>query len=213
MLWISIAAGLVLAFGAVAAGYAVGAASSSSEAAEVAADPSARPEPEASTPGVALPEVEPSEPVSAIPAECSGIYSSDWSAQLDGYVLNPAWTADPDLNSAIDLPDDELNAIVQAGDPLRCQWGHENGGSDRSLRTVVIAVAPEQSAAVLARLQTLGFSCYEELEGTRCVSEESDDNGTWGESHFVREGVWIATRWMNLAPDGYTHDIVNTLWP
>lgn len=214
VLWISVAAGLVLAFGAVAAGYAVGAASSSSEAAEVAADPSARPEPEASAPSVALPEAEPSEEsVSVIPAECSGIYSSDWSAQLDGYVLNPAWTADPDRNSVIDVTDDELNAIVQAGDPLRCQWGHENGGSDRSLRTVVIAVTAEQSAAVLARLQTLGFSCYEELGGTRCVSEESDDNGTWGESHFVREGVWIATRWMNLAPDGYTHDIVNTLWP
>ncbi|RZU64106.1 hypothetical protein EV379_0400 [Microterricola gilva] len=209
MLWISIAAGLVIAFGAVAAGYAVGAGSSKSEATEASAKPSTRPEPEASAPTVPLPEPS-EEPVSVIPAECSGIYTTDWSTQLDGYVLNPAWAAE-DRNSA--TSDDELNAIVKAGDPLRCQWGHESGGSDRSLKTAVVAVTAEQSAAVLARLQVLDFSCYEELGGTRCVLEEDDDNGTWGESHFVRDGVWIATRWMNMAPDGYTHDIVNTLWP
>lgn len=213
VLWISIAAGLVLAFGAVAAGYAVGAGTSDSEAAEAAAEPSARPEPEASAPSVPLPEPEPSEePVSIIPAECSGIYTTDWSTQLDGYVLNPEWAAE-DRNSAIDTGDDELNAILKAGDPLRCQWGHESGGSDRSLKTAVVAVTADQSAVVLARLQAREFSCYEELGGTRCVLEENDDNGTSGESHFVRDGVWIATRWMNMAPDGYTHDIVNTLWP
>lgn len=44
------------------------------------------------------------------------------------------------------------------------------------------------------------------------MSEVVDDNGTVGESHFLREGVWLATWWLNIAPDGYTHDIVAALW-
>ena len=34
----------------------------------------------------------------------------------------------------------------------------------------------------------------------------------WGESHFIRDGIWIATKWVNASPDGYTHDMVTTIF-
>jgi hypothetical protein len=37
-------------------------------------------------------------------------------------------------------------------------------------------------------------------------------NPAWGESHFLREGIWIATRWGGNGPDGSTHDIVAAIF-
>lgn len=59
----------------------------------------------------------------------------------------------------------------------------------------------------------VGYSCFDELEGTRCVTEtEPTPDGQSGESHFFRDGIWIATLWINAGPDGYTHDIVAALF-
>ena len=109
--------------------------------------------------------------------------------------------------------DDELNATLQAASPLSCRWGSDHGPSHLALITNVAQLQGDQPAATLARMNDIGYDCYDELGGTRCITESSDDDGSWGESHFLRDGVWVATRWMNVAPDGYTHDIVNTLWP
>jgi hypothetical protein len=51
----------------------------------------------------------------------------------------------------------------------------------------------------------------------RCQIEQRtvdlDDNEvTLGESHFVRGDGWVTTAWINFAPEGYTEDIVSTLW-
>ncbi len=56
------------------------------------------------------------------------------------------------------------------------------------------------------------MTCYDELGGLRCVTETTGDGGVVGESHFVRDGIWLATRYVNSGPDGYTHDIVANLW-
>lgn len=214
VLWISVAAGLVLAFGAVAAGYAVGAASSSSEAAEVAADPSARPEPEASAPSVALPEAEQSEPVSVIPAECARIYTADWSAQLGPeLILNPSWAEDPASGVRYGTDDGGLVTVLEATTKLTCIWGDEATAIGGMITTNLAMLTPEQQESTLAHMAEIADSCYEELGGTRCISEVEHEGKNWGESHFVREGVWVATKWIYVAPDGYTHDIVNTLWP
>ena len=69
-----------------------------------------------------------------------------------------------------------------------------------------------QQEETLAHLGDLGYNCYEELEGTRCVVEQEGEVGAFGESHFMRSGIWIATGWVNAAPDGYTHDIVATVF-
>ncbi|AMB57652.1 hypothetical protein [Microterricola viridarii] len=215
VLGLSIAGAIVLALGAVGAGYVVGldATSSAAESAGVGSGESpARPAPESGAPVAPLPEPS-TEPVSLVPADCSGIYSTDWSTQMDGLVLNPAWSSESGQPAIIGSSDEELEATLQAAAPLTCRWGNEQGGSDRALVTNVAQLHGDQSEASLARMNAIGYDCYDELGGTRCIVESKDDNGTWGESHFLRDGVWVATRWMNIAPDGYTHDIVNTLWP
>ncbi|SDS15253.1 hypothetical protein [Microterricola viridarii] len=208
---LAIVAAIVLAVGAVSAGYAVGA-MPPSDAASAGANPSETPErpaPETSTPAAPEPSAA---PVSRVPATCAGIYSTDWAAQMGGLVLNPAWINEPGQPAVFGSADDTLIAVLQAADPLSCRWGSEAGGGDRFLVTNVTSLSGSQPAEVLARLAELGLSCYDELGGTRCIIEATDDNGFSGESHFVRGEVWLATRWMNIAPDGYTHDIVNTLW-
>ena len=46
----------------------------------------------------------------------------------------------------------------------------------------------------------------------RCIDQHEAEAGAWGESHFLREGVWIATGWVNAGPNGYTHDMVTTIF-
>lgn len=214
ILGLSIVAAIVLAVGAVSAGYAVGLGATASDAVagEGSGSAPSRPAPETGAPVAPLPE--PGEqPTSVVPAACSDIYTTDWSAQMSGLVLNPTRAADPGQPALYGSTDDALVAVLKAAEPLSCRWDGEHGGSDRFLVTNVAELQADQQPEVLARLASLGLSCYDELGGTRCIIEGSDDNGFWGESHFLRDGVWIATRWMNIAPDGYTHDIVNTLWP
>ena len=33
-----------------------------------------------------------------------------------------------------------------------------------------------------------------------------------GEVHYLRGDTWVSTRWINVDPDGYTEDIVASLW-
>jgi hypothetical protein len=73
-----------------------------------------------------------------------------------------------------------------------------------------------EQAAVTDRLKELNYSCYDELQGRRSVIErevDSDLVGFVGESHFLRDGLWLATHYVNGGPEGYTHDMVNNLWP
>ncbi|WP_191906763.1 hypothetical protein [Microbacterium lushaniae] len=32
-----------------------------------------------------------------------------------------------------------------------------------------------------------------------------------GETHALRDGLWVATGWLNIAPDGYSEDILDTV--
>lgn len=214
-LWISIVAALALGAGAVSAGYFVANASpaSSAESAAGGGESPARPAPQ--TTGTSTP-VESGSPEtstnSVVPASCDGVYSRDWAPEMGGLVLNPEWVLEAPVAETTTSFDVELNETSQQTRTIVCRWGHENGGSDRGVTTGIGPVTAEEQQSVLARMQQLEFDCYEELGGTRCVTEMSDDNGSLGESHFLRDGVWIATKWLNISPDGYTHDIINTLW-
>ena len=33
-----------------------------------------------------------------------------------------------------------------------------------------------------------------------------------GETHYVGDGAVVTTAWINFAPEGYTEDVVATLW-
>lgn len=210
--WLAIVAAVMLGIVAVAAGAAVGSAGSAAPAA-TAEPAAARPAPSANTPVVVVPAPVDEAPASIIPAECSLIYGTDWAAELGPVlVLNPAWTDDAQSGVRYGTDDAGLATVLEATAVRTCVWAQENGGGGVGLTTNVASVTAEQQESVLAQMADIGYDCFEELGGRRCIVEGEDDAGSWGESHFAREGVWVATKWVNTAPDGYTHDIVNTLW-
>jgi hypothetical protein len=145
------------------------------------------------------------------PTDCRQVYSPEMIASLEatGLPLNDGSVAD-----SLGTIDPELSALITADATFKCSWG---SAGDYGLNTNITQVSEETSTTVLDRLTALGFECAQESQGTRCVKSEtiSDELGTnrTGESHFVRDGVWIATHWVNFAPTGYTQDIVSTLWP
>jgi hypothetical protein len=180
-----------------------------------AAGATERPVPTQTTAPTPVPSVtaEPAASGPSIPADCAGIYTKDWAPEMDGLVLNPAWTDDPASGVRYGSNDTGLVTVLEATTKVTCVWANATGGSDAGgLTTNVAALTPEQSTDVLAHMEELGYDCYEELAGTRCVTETFNDNGTIGESHFVREGIWVATWWLNVGPDGYTHDVVTAIF-
>ncbi|MEJ3404477.1 hypothetical protein WDJ51_07015 [Rathayibacter sp. YIM 133350] len=148
-----------------------------------------------------------------IPATCAEIYMKDWAPEMKPLVLNPEWT-ESGKTTREGSRDDQLIADLAATTRLTCIWAMPGGPNDVAhLATNVAAVTDDQKTAALARMSAAGFTCYDELEGTRCVTETAPSaDGVAGESHFVRDGVWVATSWLNAQPDGYTHDIVAAIF-
>ena len=146
------------------------------------------------------------------PSSCEQLYSPTMVDAFGDKVLNPSWTKAPGSGVRDGTAVPELVSIIDAAEHLTCVWGSEAGGSDSGLTTNLVWVTPDQATAVQARLSAAGFTCYEELSGVRCLIEMATEAGTWGESHFVRDGIWLATKYVNSGPDGYTHDIVANVW-
>ena len=148
------------------------------------------------------------------PASCDEIYSPDMMATFaETHSLNPAWTETAEASTRIGTLDPELSTLIEDADHLSCVWADPEGGSGSGLVTNVVFVTAEQSEAARVRLADMGQTCYEELGGLRCVIEnDTDGDGVAGESHFLRDGIWLATSFVNAGPDGYTHDMVATIW-
>ncbi|TFB96782.1 hypothetical protein E3O42_16725 [Cryobacterium adonitolivorans] len=175
--------------------------------------PAGRPAPAA--PPAAVPVAAPTAslaPGTPKPASCEEIYSPAMVGAFADQVLNPAWTTEPAADVRDGADDPELLAIINASEHLSCRWVSAAGASGSGVSTNVVWVTAEQTAAVDARLRALGMECYEELEGLRCITETSTDTDNFGQSHFLRGGIWLATVWVNAGPDGYTHDMVGTIW-
>jgi hypothetical protein len=147
------------------------------------------------------------------PSSCADIYTTDWASALAPLVLNPAWAEDPASGVHSGTDDAGLATVLEATATVTCMWGKASGGGDVGITTNVAVLTEPQQADVTARMKGVGYSCYDELKGLRCVTETHDEAGSWGESHFVREGLWLATKWVNASPEGYTHDMVNTVFP
>jgi hypothetical protein len=147
------------------------------------------------------------------PSSCDQLYRPAMVQALGDLELNPAWARAPDAGVSHGTDDPALRALIDDADHLTCVWASPYGGSGSGLITNLVWVTPEQSAAVEARLAADGLSCAAEAGGRRCVIETIDDEGTFGESHFLRDGIWLATKYTNAGPDGYTQDIVAQVWP
>jgi hypothetical protein len=109
----------------------------------------------------------------------------------------------------------DLIQIIDGGAPtLRCTWGKP---SEYGLATNVTAVDNDQAERVEAELAESGFDCGALGDGTICRIEQKgvtldDEEYTSGETHFVGPGGWVSTAWINFSPDGYTEDVVATIW-
>ena len=175
--------------------------------------PSGTPAPTASDrPGTAPPGST-ATPGTPRPSSCDELYSDEMVDAFGTMVLNPAWLDDPDLDMKIGEDDPVLQAVLDDNDYLLCQWAMPEGPSGAGVNTTVAWVAAEDSTLVEAHLRDRGDSCSEQQEGLRCTTQGSNDEGYFGESHFLRDGIWVATEYSNAGPEGYTRDIVNNLWP
>ncbi|MEV5072066.1 hypothetical protein MRBLMI12_003720 [Microbacterium sp. LMI12-1-1.1] len=182
---------------------------------EPAATPSSSPSitVEEPTPAPSVSPVETEEPQAGfqLPAACEEIYSAEMLAGLQ--------SANPPLNdpgvTMLSTENADLLEIIHSGAPtLRCSWGQP---SEYGLATNVTVIDGDQADAVLAALPAAGFGCEALGDGTVCRIEQKgvtlDDNEyTRGETHYVGDGGLVTTAWINFAPDGYTEDVVATLW-
>jgi hypothetical protein len=178
--------------------------------------PDARPTPTASATPLAVASAAPaaSTPAGPRPTSCDEIYSPEMLATFgQTRTLNPEWTQAADLPPYLGTTDPDLSAVIEDTEHLTCVWAAAEGGSDSGLTTNVVFVTAETSEAVHQRLNAIGQNCYDEEGGIRCVVELARDaDGYSGESHFLRDGIWLATHYQSAGPDGYTLDMVGTIW-
>ena len=163
---------------------------------------------------VVVPEPEPVRDP-RIPTDCAAIYTTDWSGEFEpDYVLNPEWSTADGAPALYGTGDATALPVLQETSQLTCGWlPPEPGDGSIGLVTNVAAVDEAQTAAAIAAFQAAGLECYQESNGTRCVGEWEGAAGSAGESQFIREGLWIATRWDGPAVSGYTADIIAQLFP
>lgn len=167
----------------------------------------------APTPGPSVAPVETEEPQADfdVPAACEQIYSAAMLAELE--AANPPLN-DPGVTMLSTENADLLDIIHGGATTLRCSWGKP---SEYGLATNVTAIDVDQATAILDALRAAGFGCESLADGTVCRIEQKgvtldDHEYTRGETHYVGAGGVVTTAWINFAPEGYTEDVVATLW-
>jgi len=178
--------------------------------------PSASPSTEASvSPSPSSPTPTPSEstpPGADIerPTACEQLYSPAMLAALQarGPLNDPGVTMTSTQNVG------GLEILTSGIPTIRCSWGVP---SETGLATNVSIVDAAQSAALLDSFTNAGFTCQPTEGGIICVLSQTvidqDDNiVSLGESHVLRGNAWISTATIDFAQEGYTEDIVATLW-
>lgn len=213
MTWlIAAVAALVLAVGAVGAAVL---ASGEQPGADAEDRSAIRPTPAAvGEPAPIAPPAPPPVASSRIPGDCGAAYTADWAGTFaPDYVLNPAWSSGDGAPSLFGTDDPAALAMLEQASGLTCAWLPPDPSDGRTgLVTSVVAIDEEQRGAARSALEAAGLDCFEEFGGERCIAEWEDAAGPAGESHFLRDEVWIATRWSGPAVTGYTHDIIAALF-
>ena len=148
------------------------------------------------------------EETSLVPTFCGALYSDAMQVTLTGIgmTLGNRWDGTARSGSA----DDELHAML-ANPELDCHWTQTDPAPAALLTRVAELTDAEQEAAI-ARLDALGFTKLTEHDGIRYFVENTDATGPTGESHFFREGLWIATHWQGHGQYGYTADMVRSVF-
>jgi hypothetical protein len=145
-----------------------------------------------------------------LPAACEDIHSEALLAMMTdmGMGLN-----DP----GVTLLSTEMTQgleILESAPTIRCSWG---APSEFGLATNVTIVDAAQATALEQAMRDTGMTCTEYEQGTLCRIEtehlqDDDVVTTTGETHYLRGNAWVSTHWIEFNPEGYTEDIVETLW-
>ncbi len=175
---------------------------------EPAATPTGSPSAPAASP-TATPSPTPSATPAALPADCLAAFSPGMQQTLAADAL-PLNHPGVEMYTTEVAPLLELLATVPH---LRCTWG---APSEYGLATTIALVDADQAALVVEQLGGAGIACSDEAGATICRTEErgvnlDDVEYARGETHALRDGYWIATAWINVAPAGYTEDILAQL--
>jgi hypothetical protein len=165
--------------------------------------PSAEPSPDPEAPGS-----------TALPTACVDIFSPTYHAELaaTGAVLSEGNTGPREHP----LRDGEVPAVVEAtiaaAPHLECSWTFADN-FNVGINTAVAQVTEEQAAEVTQALDGADFTAVPELGSTRYITEiaGTDGFGPHGYSIIARDGMLIATEWLDWPAAGYTADIVNTV--
>ncbi|MGN8553989.1 UNVERIFIED_CONTAM: hypothetical protein OHV15_15525 [Microbacterium sp. SLM126] len=146
-----------------------------------------------------------------VPEGCEELYSASMLASLN--ADNPPLN-DPGV-TMLSTQDVDLIQIIDGGVPtIRCSWGLPG---EYGLATNVTAIDAGQEEFITSELAASGAACEPLGSGTVCRFEQKgvtqdDQVYTSGETHYVGDGGWVSTSWINFAPKGYTEDIVDTVW-
>ncbi|MCY7287183.1 MAG: hypothetical protein LH624_02765 [Cryobacterium sp.] len=175
-------------------------------------DPPATSAPTKAPTAIAAPPGQSAAPGVPRPSTCTQLYSAAMVEALGDLALNPTWSRESNSGVTHGTDDAELRTQIDTLDHLTCVWASPYGGSETGITTNVVWVTPEQSVAVEARLVADGLECFDQSEGHRCVIQTNTVDGAYGESHFLRNGIWLATKYTNASPLGYTQNIIDNLW-
>ncbi|MET0780434.1 MAG: hypothetical protein ABWZ16_02800 [Microbacterium sp.] len=177
--------------------------------------PSASPPPSSSTSPSPSTSASPTETAQAgediaLPTACEQLSSPAMLASLQerGPLNDPGVTMTSTQNVGA------LEILTSGIPTIRCTWG---APGDTGLATNVSIVDEAQSAAVRDALIGAGFACEPIEGGTVCRSEQTmvdldDDLVELTETHVLRGNAWVSTATINFEVEGYSEDIIVTLW-
>ena len=148
-----------------------------------------------------------------LPASCDGLYGRQMEAEFArrSMEVNHVWTGIRAATAG--SADPELVSLLRGKPSLDCFWLDEGGGAEAAVLTVAAEPGPEVVEVVKARLSALGYSHENERGGVRFFTETRENGESRGESHFVRDGIWLATNWYGFGPWGYTSHMAKNVFP
>jgi hypothetical protein len=146
----------------------------------------------------------------ALPTTCEQLYSPAMFATLQQRdTLNH-----PDVTMTSTQNVEALEILSSGAPTIRCTWG---APSETGMATNVTIVDAAQSAAIVDALIGAGFACEDVDGATVCRYEQTmvtldDDIVKLTETHVLRGNAWVSTATINFEVEGYTEDVIATLW-
>jgi hypothetical protein len=156
------------------------------------------------------------EPV-VLPDTCSALYSDEMLGvihAIDGgeLELNRTDFTFQSLHRGPRLNDEFLSAVLWNVDRMQCDW--DPPPTETFVGTTVALLSTSTGEVLSTALPRSGFECSAHREGTLCrTSITYEESGmTIVDEVFTRDGIVVATGYLNIDVPGYLDDIIDSLW-